>query len=124
MTTVQNKSRSVARATSFASTATTVVALLAIASAARMVPIGEVLVLHEARPAIRESSVVRAVAVAVAAAKEMLGVDQTTSTFDIAGTSQPVGSRVCSFALPPEDVENAHSTQLGERLLDLPPPTL
>lgn len=113
-----------ARTATFASTASTVVALLAIASAARLVPVGEVLVVHESRPAVRESAVLRAVAVAVAAAKDLLAVDQTTTNaFDIAGPAAVGIARPILAAAPAQPFRSAPLASLDERLLDLPPPT-
>ena len=111
------------RPASYASTATTVVALLALASVVRAAPAVE-LGGHETRPVARESSVLRAVAVAVAAARDLFGVDQTTLA--AVGHANPAAI-IPPRMISPADIYHAPAAQLGvaldERLLDLPPPS-
>jgi len=118
-----NSTHTPTRAGSFAATATTVVALLAIASAARIGPVGESAGQAESRTTVRESSVVRAVAeVMAAAARDLARGEHATAAL----SSQP--SHVVGDDAPPARSLRRHArlqpllATLDERLIDLPPP--
>lgn len=112
------------RVSGFASTATTVVALLAVASAARMLPVGEYTTVAETRTTVRESSVVRAVAeVMAAAARDLLSGEHTTAALSAGPPEQPHSAAPVT-RMPGRDAGPLHRvTALDERLIDLPPPT-
>ncbi|MHC4415008.1 MAG: hypothetical protein ACYS0G_06980 [Planctomycetota bacterium] len=107
------------RAGGLAATATTLVALVAMAATVSIAPAPRALELER----LSESPVVRAVAAAVAAAaRDLVGSERCTTTLallepsarcDDASASGPVAS--LNDSCPPP-------TLLGERLLDLPPP--
>lgn len=111
------------RPANFVTTATTVVALLALASVVRAAPVAELGQL-ESRVTARESSVIRAVVVAVAAARDLFGVDQNHVA--------ALGSLNASAIIPPRVIALLDDSRkqmtpsvalLNERLIDLPPPT-
>jgi len=108
------------RSTNLATTATTVVALLALASVVRIAPVSDV-AYHESRPVVSESSVLRAVVVAVKAARDLFGVDQTVTAVGARNPIDSIPQPAVAIAGNTQFI-GAHSIALNERLLDLPPP--
>lgn len=110
------------RSTNLVTTATTVVALLALASMVRVAPAMEVGCV-ETRMTVRESAVLRAVVVAVAAARDLFGTDQTVTAVNVVSNHNNDVPIRCAAHLYGCDHRNIRNhNPLDERLLDLPPP--
>lgn len=111
------------RSTSLTATATALLALAALATAASTGPLQGARDLN-GRTATSESQVVRVVAAAVAAvARDLLASDQhTASAIDEPFARSIVGNATMAMAVIPQDARIARQEVLDERLLDLPPP--
>jgi hypothetical protein len=107
------------RAAALNVTATTLVALLAMSATVSVAPAPAVSHV-EAR---LESSVARAVAAVVAAAARDLGAKQSTAAAALLEPLTSVGASETSWPARIPAQRTAPPMLLGERLLDLPPPT-
>jgi hypothetical protein len=108
------------RAAAIGATTTTLLALLAVASASAARPVP----LELRRTAVVEAGAVRAVAaVVVAAARDLLGLEVTGSALAAATRDEPWASAAPAPVVPPvDDGHERPGPRLAERMLDLPPP--
>jgi hypothetical protein len=108
------------RAAALSVTATTLVALVAMSATVSVAPAPAASHV-EAR---LESSVARAVAAVVAAAaRDLLGAKQSTAAVALLEPLTSIGASEASWPARAPAQRTAPPMLLGERLLDLPPPT-
>ncbi len=108
------------RSVGLAATATTLVALVAMAAMVSAAPVPRGL----DGAALRESHVMRAVAAAVAAAaRDLLSGERCPAVVAFFEPCAMDDSRATSCQVSASVAANALPALLGERLLDLPPPT-
>ena len=113
-----NQSGCPRRAAALSVTATTLVALMAMSATVSAAPAAPHV---EAR---LESTVARAVAAVVsAAARDLLGAKQSTAAVALLEPLTAAGDSQASWPAPVPAQRTAPPMLLGERLLDLPPPT-